>query len=442
MRSLSEESRLAGRIKKEEPILVILGNPPYSGISANASERLFEVRKGQKYIAGYTIVAHEKDSRKRYSLLPQESVAKKNMRIKQKTWIGELIEHYKIVDGRWFGERKHWLQDDYVKFIRFAQWKIDGRGEGVVGFITNHSYLDNPTFRGMRQSLMNSFDEIDILDLHGNSLKREKAPDGSKDENVFDIQQGVAIVLLVKHKKRTKDCIVRHAEVWGSREKKYEFLASQDFRGVKKTNLRPSPPFYFFVPTAEKHKAKWDGFAKIVDVFPVNVTGIVTARDGFVIDFDKSALKNRIMQFRNLIVDDDFIRLTFKLKDTRGWKMSAARKILAKDTNWDAYFAPILYRPFDIRWIYYTPTMVDWGRPEVMRNMMQPNISLITPRQFKEQSGALVTNYMLVTKQSALSTSTIFSLSISIPTQKSEISSRNRSPRRECRTSLQRYSRR
>lgn len=155
MSSLSAESHEAGKVKKQVPILVVLGNPPYSGHSSNNSE-----------------------------------------------WISDVIKEYYQVDGKPLGEKNpKWLQDDYVKFIRFSQWKIDQAGEGVLGFITNHSYLDNPTFRGMRQSLMNSFDEIYILDLHGNSLKKEKAADGSKDENVFDIQQGVAICFMIKYKK-------------------------------------------------------------------------------------------------------------------------------------------------------------------------------------------------------------------------------------------------
>ena len=154
MSSLSHESHEAGKVKKRVPILVVLGNPPYSGHSSNTGE-----------------------------------------------WISEEIKEYYKVDGKPLGEKNpKWLQDDYVKFIRFAQWKIDQTGEGVVGFITNHSYLDNATFRGMRQSLMNSFDEIYILDLHGNSLKKEKAPDGTKDENVFDIMQGVAVVFMIKYK--------------------------------------------------------------------------------------------------------------------------------------------------------------------------------------------------------------------------------------------------
>ncbi|MBN1290650.1 MAG: N-6 DNA methylase [Candidatus Latescibacteria bacterium] len=175
MSSLSEESHMAGTVKKEKPILVILGNPPYSGHSANAS-----IKTTVKNVNG------------------------KDKIIRKKTWIGEKIEEYKFVNGRPLGEKNpKWLQDDYVKFIRFAQWKIDQAGEGVVGMITNHSYLDNPTFRGMRQSLMKSFDEIYVLDLHGNSLKKETCPDGSKDENVFDIQQGVAIMFLIKKKEES-----------------------------------------------------------------------------------------------------------------------------------------------------------------------------------------------------------------------------------------------
>lgn len=158
MASLAEESREAGEVKKRRPILVILGNPPYSGHSSNRGE-----------------------------------------------WILKLIEDYKQIDGRPLGERNpKWLQDDYVKFLRFAQWKIEQTGEGIVGMITNHSYLDNPTFRGMRRSLMKTFDEIYVLDLHGNSLKRKRAPDGSEDENVFDIRQGVAIAFFLKYADRAQ----------------------------------------------------------------------------------------------------------------------------------------------------------------------------------------------------------------------------------------------
>jgi len=166
---LVEEGRTAGDIKEKKLIVVIIGNPPYSGHSMNPSKLKVNGRW-------------------------------------QKTWIGELIDDYMKADAKPLGERNpKWLQDDYVKFIRFAQWRIQKTGYGIVSMITNHGYLDNPTFRGMRQSLMDSFDEIHVLDLHGNVKKKEVAPDRSKDENVFDIQQGVAICTMVKHAQYTQE---------------------------------------------------------------------------------------------------------------------------------------------------------------------------------------------------------------------------------------------
>ncbi len=194
--SLSEESHLAGKVKKEQPILVILGNPPYSGISSNINE--------------WT-----------------EKLLKEDI---------DGCQSYYKVDGKPLGERNpKWLQDDYVKFLRFAQWKIQKSNYGIVGMITNHSYLDNPTFRGMRQSLMKTFEEIYILDLHGNSLKKETAPDGGKDENVFDIRQGVAIALLVKNKDK-KEPVIYHADLYGLREEKYNWLNENEFK-VENYNL-------------------------------------------------------------------------------------------------------------------------------------------------------------------------------------------------------------
>jgi predicted helicase len=322
--ALAEESRLAGKVKKQTPILVILGNPPYSGISTN---------KGH--------------------------------------WITGLIEDYKYVDGKPLGEKKHWLQDDYVKFLRFAQWKIEQAGRGVVGMITNHGYLDNPTFRGMRQSLMRTFDEIYILDLHGNSLKKETCPDGSPDKNVFDIRQGVAIAFFVKRGgERKADAVVRHAERWGPREVKYNWLNAQDLKHTDWAELKPECPFHFFVPRNEEHTGQYRTFTRITEVFPVNVTGIVTARDRFVLDFDRDALLRRIGQFRDRSLSDEFIRQAYGLKDTRGWQLSQRRRDLAEMENWREHCAACLYRPFDTRVLYYHPYMVDWGRPEVMRHML------------------------------------------------------------------------
>jgi type I restriction-modification system DNA methylase subunit len=337
MSSLAEESHLAGRVKKETPILVILGNPPYSGISANVSQKLMAFIKGNMYVTGYRIQPDEDTGY--YKLVPQIKRAKKKMEIKQKTWIGELIEDYKLIDGQWLEERNpKWLQDDYVKFIRFAQWKIDAAGEGVLGFITNHSYLDNPTFRGMRQSLMNSFDEIYLLDLHGNRLKKERCPDGSKDKNVFDIQQGVAIALFVKKKGSEKK--VFHSECWGLREVKESWLLGNDVKSTRWQRIQPKSEFYLFVPRDEKLLDIYTEYPKVTDIFPVNSVGVVTSRDDFVIDFEQEALKRRIRTFRDKSLPDEVIRQTFRLKDN--WRLQDVRKEVSKDTDWEEAITRIL----------------------------------------------------------------------------------------------------
>ena len=350
MASLAEESHLAGRVKKETPILVILGNPPYSGHSANVGP-----------------------------------------------WISDTIKTYYQVDGKPLGERNpKWLQDDYVKFIRFAQWKIDQAGEGVLGFITNHSYLDNPTFRGMRQSLMQSFEQIYVLNLHGNSLKKERCPDGSEDKNIFDIRQGVAIGLFIKKPGLKRK--VSHADLWGLREDKYRWLEGHDAAGTEWTEIHPKSPFYFFVPIDEALLDRYQRYPKVAEIFPVNSVGIVTSRDKFVIDFEKETLKRRISMFRDKNLPDELIRQTFGLKDNRDWKMSAKREAIVADADWGEKVTQILYRPFDVRWIFYHKDAIDFGRPEIMRHMLTDNLALVTPRRVELAGGwqhALSTNSLV-----------------------------------------------
>jgi predicted helicase len=397
MSSLSEENKEAIKVKREAPILVILGNPPYQGISANKSEEEFSIKKGNSYVSGYEITKSAGNGNTKYGLRVLQKNATKDLHINQKTWIGEQIEHYKIIDGAWFGERKHWLNNDYVKFIRFAQWKIDQAGEGVLGFITDNSYLDNITFRGMRQSLMNSFNEIYVLDLHGNSNKGDKAPDGSRDQNVFDIMQGVSIVFFIKHKDQTERKIL-HNEIFGLRLEKNDWLNNHSIRNMTWEQLKPMTPNYFFIPRDEKHSKGYHKFISVQDIFVVNVTGIVTARDKFVIDFDEKTLKRRIEEFRGKLIDEETLIKRYELKETRGWKISKAREELRKDKNWDSYFSKILYRPFDVRSIYYTDKMVDWGRQEVMKHMLEENISLCFMRQVSSgdsYSQVLMSSYMV-----------------------------------------------
>lgn len=342
--SLSEESHLAGKVKKEQPVLVILGNPPYSGISANINEWTEQLLKED---------------------------------------IDGTQSYYKV-DGQPLGEKNpKWLQDDYVKFLRFAQWKIQTSGHGIVGMITNHSYLDNPTFRGMRQSLMKTFDEIYILDLHGNSLKKETTPDGGKDENVFDIRQGVAIALFVRNKKPGKPKVF-HADLYGLREEKYNWLDNNIFDEKNYTEIAPQSPYYFFVKRNTKKIKQYLDWKQINEIFSVNNVGIVTSRDSFVISFDKRELHNRMVQFQNLSQPDEMILQAFNLREKSNWRIKEVRQEISKINNLNEYTKEILYRPFDKRYIFYHNTMIERMRHEVMRHMLEENIGLITVRQVAE----------------------------------------------------------
>jgi len=336
--SLAEESRLAGVVKKQTPILVILGNPPYSGISSNIGE-----------------------------------------------WITGLIEDYKYVNGKHFGEKKHWLQDDYVKFLRFAQWKIEQAGRGVVGMITNHGYLDNPTFRGMRQSLMRSFDDLYVLDLHGNALKKETRPDGSPDKNVFDIRQGVAIAFFVKRGGGQKaDGIVRHSELWGTRETKYDWLNAHDLAHTDWAQLRPVSAFYLFVPTDDALEARYGKLPRVTEILPVHSVGIVTARDGLTIHWTAEEVWKTVTVFSRM--DPDLARQGYRLgNDVRDWKIAMAQKDLLASGPARAKIASILYRPLDSRFTYYTGQSRGFiGQPQqrVMRHMLAgENLALVMPRR-------------------------------------------------------------
>jgi len=342
--AISAEVEAAQRVKDRE-ILVILGNPPYSAKSKNRGK-----------------------------------------------WITAAIEAYKMVDGKHFRERKHWLHDDYVKFIRFAQMKMEAVDEGIVGVITNHSWLDNPTFRGMRQSLMKTFNQVYVLDLHGNAKKREKAPDGGKDENVFDIEQGVSLSLFIR--KAGLPGRVAHAELWGRRLDKYRACAETKFVDVQWQDLSPNAPYYFFVARKEEGRERYENGWPITSIFVENVTGIVTARDGMVIDTDLKSLRHRIDLFRDLSIPDKEIRDKYKLKGTRSWKLPEARKKLAALSNYETYFKRIVFSPFDTRHIFYHPNMVDWGRDAFMRHVLRDNISLMTTRLTKDDWSALATDLL------------------------------------------------
>ena len=347
--ALAEESRLAGAVKKQTPILLILGNPPYSGHSSNTGDWIRELIDG-------------------------------------KMVEGELIGGYKQVDGEPLGEKNpKWLQDDYVKFLRFAQWKIEQAGRGVVGMITNHSYLDNPTFRGMRQSLMHTFDDIYILDLHGNSLKKEMAPDGSPDKNVFDIRQGVAIAFFVKRgAKKKRGATIHHAERYGTRQSKYDYLDDHDLGSTEWQKINPHSPFYMFIPRDDARETEYRRFPSVSDIFPINSVGIVTARDRLTIRWSEQEAWDTVRAFSGM--DPELARQAYQLgKDAQDWKIEWAQRDLLNSGPSREKIVPVSYRPFDTRYTYYTGRsrgFICRPRSEVMQHMLAgENLALMTPKR-------------------------------------------------------------
>ena len=290
---------------KDKPILVITGNPPYAGHSKNTG-----------------------------------------------TWITKLIDTYKQVDGKKLGERNpKWLQDDYVKFIRFAQWKMEQVAEGVVGIITNHSFLDNPTFRGMRQSLLQTFNRLYLIDLHGNAKRKETTPEGGKDENVFDIEQGVAVSLLVKQEGLSRG--VYHADLWGTRQAKYRALLEAEKDGMEWTELKPSSPFYLFVPQDEELRGEYERGWKVTEIFQQNAVGICSKKDAVTFQYTKNELLSVLNDFIHQPVED--IRAKYKTgKDSRDWIVQNAKDNVVQHGVREKYLQPVLYRPFDVRYTYYT----------------------------------------------------------------------------------------
>ncbi len=350
---LSDEAKAANVVKRDLPIMVVLGNPPYSGHSANAS---WMMKDGKKV----------------------------------KTFIGGLVDDYYQVDGRPLGEKNpKWLQDDYVKFLRYGQHRIQQTGAGVLAFITNHGYIDNPTFRGMRQQLMQTFSEIYILDLHGNAKKKETCPDGSEDKNVFDIQQGVSIGIFIKEPGKMGDATVYHADLWGKREGKYDWLNEREIEKTKWETIKPQQPYYLFVSQDKKLLSEYEQGWKITDILESSSLGIATARDDFAIGFSKNEIWERVNEFVSL--PEEEARGKYNLgKDVRDWKVSFAQEDLRKSEITKEKVVPILYRPFDFRATFYTGHsrgFICMPRPEIMGHFINRNNLGISTTRTKEIKG-------------------------------------------------------
>ena len=329
LQQLTEEGQEAMYVKEKEPILVVLGNPPYSVSSENKSEFI------ERLMTDY-----KREVKKERNIQP--------------------------------------LSDDYIKFIRFAHWKISQTGKGIFGYITNNSYLSGIIHRGMRKELLSTFDEIYILNLHGSSRIGEKTPEGGKDENVFDIQQGVAIAIYVKLEKPLKEKKVRYADVWGLRDAKYKYLRKNDVTSTDWLVLEPKEPQYFFVPKDFTLQAEYDKFWKVTDIFKVWSSGIMTSRDPFVVGSAKEDVIQRLKLFTGSM-PDEAIKKKLILKDTKTWKLSEVRQKV-KNKDWEEKIYSYCYRPFDTRWICYEPLLIDRDRLPFMKNLLKDNFSLVLKR--------------------------------------------------------------
>lgn len=325
-------------------------------------------------------------------------------------WIEGLIQSpddgYLTVDGQPLGEKKHWLHDDYVKFLRLAQWHVQQSGSGVVGLVTNHGYLENTSFRGMRASLMKTFPRIEVVDLHGNAKLRERSPDGARDENVFGIASGAAIGIFTRAT-RLSPAQVQRADLWGSRSAKLQKLGGPDPLPMA-TFWPPGPHYRFSQPrpdTSAEYAAAW----RLCEAMPLNTTAPVTARDHFVVAFSREELLERMAAFRDLSIPDDEIRRQFFTRtrssnhppgDSRGWTLTAARQALAADAAWQDCLRLCQYRPLDYRHVLWHDALIDWPRREMLRHLLQhENLAIIARRQ---SPAGLPANYFWATRTLAL----------------------------------------
>jgi predicted helicase len=353
---LSNEANQASQVKRDTPIMCVIGNPPYSGESSNKSDWIMKLMEDYKKEPGETIKLDEKNPK--------------------------------------------WINDDYVKFIRYSQELIEKNGEGIIAFINNHSFLDNPTFRGMRWRLLKTFDKIFVLDLHGNSKKKEKCPDGSKDENVFDIQQGVSINFFIKTGEKKKDELgsVYHSEIYGKRNVKYDFLSNHNIKTVQYEEIKNIGPNYYFIPRDYTAKEKYDEGFSVDDLFLVRGVGLTTAHDDFVINSNKSVLIIRFKDFKSTERDAVLLHQKFDVKWKKGWDILKGYDNLKKTENIAELVEPIAYRPFDIRYILYEDKLVWRTVRQVMRHFLhKDNISLSYHRR-EELNGSFahifVSKYM------------------------------------------------
>ncbi|GAA9554524.1 DNA methyltransferase [Helicobacter pylori] len=368
-----KELKSAQEIKKDENILIITGNPPYSGASSNEGLFEWEVKATYGIEPEFQTIEIEKKVKltdKIKKLLKNLQTQKESSSKNALKELKKLHSKYKLQDER----NPKWLLDDYVKFMRFAQNKIESLGHGLFGFISNNAFLDNPTFRGLRRSLLECYDEIYILNLHGNARKKEKTPQGAKDENVFNIKQGVSINLFVKKAQTTKQKI-HYYDVYGERAEKYAFLAQNDLNSIEWLELAPREPFYLLLPLETRLLDEYEQGFSVKDMFQIGSTGICSQRDHVVFHKKKESLLELLKDFSTL--EPSELHRKYNIgNDGRDWRLEyAIRDVKANANNLEEYIVSCQYRPFDFYYTYYTgksKSFIAYPRGEVFKHMLPP----------------------------------------------------------------------
>lgn len=363
----------AQEIKKNENILIITGNPPYSGASENKGLFEWEVKATYGIEPEFQTIEIEKNVK----LTDKIQTLLKNIQKQKEGSSKDALKALKSLHSKYKLQKEKnpkWLLDDYVKFMRFAQNKIESLGHGLFGFISNNAFLDNPTFRGLRRSLLECYDELYTLNLHGNARKKEETPQGTKDENVFNIMQGVSINLFVKKAQTTKQKIFYY-DVYGERAEKYAFLAQNDLNSINWLELAPREPFYLLIPQKTPLLEEYEQGFSVQEMFQVGGTGICSQRDHVVFHKDKESLLKLLKDFSTL--EPSELRRIYNIKkDGRDWRLEYAIKdVKANANNLEEYIVLCQYRPFDYRWTYYTPnsrTFLAYPVYDVFKHMLPP----------------------------------------------------------------------
>ncbi|GAA7269510.1 type ISP restriction/modification enzyme [Helicobacter pylori] len=387
-----EELKSAQEIKKDEKILIITGNPPYSGASSNEGLFEWEVKATYGIEPEFQTIEIEKNVK----LTDKIKTLLKNLQKQKESGSQNALKALKNLHSKYKLQNEKnpkWLLDDYVKFMRFAQNKIESLGHGLFGFISNNAFLDNPTFRGLRRSLLECYDELYILNLHGDARKKEKTPQGAKDENVFNIMQGVSINLFVKNPQITKPKI-HYYDVYGQRAGKYDFLAQHDLNSIEWIELTPREPFYSLLPLETSLLDEYEQGISVQDMFQIGSTGICSKRDHVVFHKDKESLLKLLKDFSTL--EPSELRRKYDIgDDSRDWRLEyAIRDVRANADNLEKYIVLCQYRPFDYRWTYYTGksrTFLAYPVCDVFKHMLPPLTNPKTPNQTRKNV-ALITS--------------------------------------------------